>query len=69
MRNVDIEKVKEYAAEDADITLQLKAAFEPELKKTGTYQLFEKIEMPLVPVLASMEAEGIKLDVEALVDF
>ena len=69
MRNVAVEKVIEYAAEDADITLQLKHAFEPELKKTGTYQLFEKIEMPLVPVLASMESEGIKLDVPALHEF
>lgn len=69
MRNVDIEQVKEYAAEDADITLQLKDAFEPELKSTGTYELFEKTEMPLVPVLASMEAEGIKLDVPALNEF
>ena len=69
MRNVDVETVKEYAAEDADITLQLKDVFEPELKKTGTLELFEKTEMPLVPVLASMEAEGIKLDVEALFDF
>lgn len=69
MRNVDVETVKEYAAEDADITLQLKDVFEPELKKTGTFELFEKTEMPLVPVLASMEAEGIKLDVEALFEF
>jgi len=69
MRNIDIEKVKEYAAEDADITLQLKDIFEPELKKTGTHRLFEETEMPLVPVLASMEAEGIKLDVPALNEF
>ncbi|MBC8321297.1 MAG: DNA polymerase I [Bacteroidetes bacterium] len=69
MRNVDIETVKEYAAEDADITLQLKDVFEPELKKTGTYKLFDETEMPLLPVLASMEAEGIKLDVSALNEF
>lgn len=69
MRTVDIEKVKEYAGEDADITLQLKHVFEPKLKETGTYKLFDQVEMPLVPVLASMEAEGIKLDVEALNDF
>ena len=69
MRNVPVEKVIEYAAEDADITLQLKHAFEPELKETGTYQLFEETEMPLVPVLASMESEGIKLDVPALNEF
>jgi len=69
MRNVAIEKVKEYAAEDADITFQLKEVFEPKLKKTGTWKLFEEVEMPLVPVLASMETEGIKLDVPALVEF
>ena len=69
MRNISIEKVKEYAAEDADITLQLKDAFEPKLKETETYKLFEETEMPLVPVLASMESEGIKLDVPALVEF
>lgn len=69
MRNVDVEKVKEYAAEDADITLQLKDAFDPKLRETGTWELFEKTEMPLVPVLASMEREGIRLDVDALTDF
>lgn len=69
MRNVEIEKVKEYAVEDADITLQLKHYFEPELKKSDTWKLFNDVEMPLVPVLASMEAEGIKLDVEALHEF
>ena len=69
MRDIDIEQVKEYASEDADITLQLKNVFEPKLKKTGTHKLFDKTEMPLVPVLASMESEGIKLDVPALNEF
>ena len=69
MRNVDVALAKEYAAEDADITLQLKSVFAPELKKTGTLKLFETIEMPLIPVLASMEAEGVKLDIETLHDF
>jgi len=69
MRNIAIEKVTEYAAEDADVTLQLEDVFEPKLKETGTYELFEKTEMPLVPILASMEAEGIKLDVPALNKF
>lgn len=69
MREVEPERVKEYAAEDADITLQLKQVFEPELKASGTKELFEKIEMPLVPVLASMEAEGVKLDTRALNDY
>ena len=69
MREVDVELIKEYAAEDADVTLQLKQLFEPLLKSTGTLELFDKIEVPLVPVLASMEAEGIKLDSSALHDF
>ena len=69
MRNIDVEKVTEYASEDADITLQLKNVFEPKLKETGTWKLFEETEMPLVPILASMESEGIKLDVEALIEF
>ncbi len=69
MRDVDIKLIKEYAAEDADITLQLKLIFAPQLKSTETHDLFEKIEMPLVPVLASMEAEGVKLDIKALNDY
>ncbi|NOY51622.1 MAG: DNA polymerase I [Chlorobi bacterium] len=66
MRDVDLQIVKEYAAEDADITLQLKIKFEPLLDDSGTRELFDKIEVPLVPVLASMEAEGVNLDVETL---
>ncbi len=66
MRTVDLETIKEYAAEDADITLQLKEVFKPKLKETGTEKLFNEIEMPLVPVLASMEAEGVKVDVGTL---
>ncbi len=69
MRSVDAETIAEYAAEDADITLQLKKVFEPKLKETGVEKLFNEIEMPLVPVLASMEAEGVKLDVEVLKEF
>ena len=69
MRTVDPAVVAEYAAEDADITLQLKEVFEPKLKDTGTEKLFRDIEMPLVPVLASMEAEGVKLDVKVLKEF
>ena len=69
MRSVDLETVKEYAAEDADVTLQLKNIFEPLLAKTNTRVLFDTIEIPLVPVLASMEAEGVKLDSKALNDF
>lgn len=66
MRDVDVATVKEYAAEDADITLQLKEVFEPELKETATRKLFDEIEIPLVAVLADMELEGIKLDTDYL---
>ncbi|MDY0086459.1 MAG: DNA polymerase I [Bacteroidales bacterium] len=62
MRDVPIEKVKEYAAEDADITLQLRHKLEPELEKQGVRRIFDEIEMPLVRVLAAMEAEGVKVD-------
>lgn len=66
MRDVPVEEVKEYAAEDADITLQLKEVFAPELERTGTRKLFDEIEVPLMPVLAAMEQEGIRLNVEYL---
>ena len=62
MRDVDVETVKEYAVEDADVTLQLKEIFAPELERTGTRKLFDEIEIPLMPVLAYMEQEGINLD-------
>jgi DNA polymerase-1 len=66
MRDVPVEKVAEYAAEDADVTLRLKNFFEPELKKNAVESLFYDIEMPLVYVLAEMEFTGVKLDIEAL---
>ncbi|GGF08702.1 DNA polymerase I [Flavobacterium limi] len=66
MRDVTLEDIKEYAAEDADVTLQLKEIFTTELDKTETKKLFEEIEIPLVSVLAAMETEGIRLDVEFL---
>jgi len=66
MRNVATEEIKEYAAEDADITLQLHHVFEPMLEQTQTKKLFNEIEIPLIPVLADMEAEGIALDKNAL---
>lgn len=62
MRDVEPELIKEYAVEDADITLQLKEIFAPELERTGTRKLFDDIEIPLMPVLAYMEQEGINLD-------
>ncbi len=66
MRDVPLEDVKEYAAEDADITLQLKQHFQPILENTETKKLFDEIEIPLVSVLADMEREGINLDVPFL---
>ena len=68
MRDVPLETIVEYAAEDADVTLQLKENFEPKLKKAGLVKLFEEVEMPLVNVLMNMEAEGINLDVSSLKD-
>ncbi len=69
MRTIALDEIKEYAAEDADVTLQLRGVFEPKLKETGTEKLFYETEMPLVPVLASMEAEGVKIDTETLAKF
>lgn len=66
MRNVDLETIKEYAAEDADITFQLKQLFEPQLSKDNVKTLFENVEIPLIPVLADMESEGVKVDVNVL---
>ena len=62
MREVSVAKQTEYAVEDADITWQLKQHFENELAAGGTQELFEKVELPLVPVLTDMEATGICLD-------
>ena len=66
MKDVSLEQIKEYAAEDADITLQLKEVFSPILDKAETKKLFNEIEIPLVPVLAAMELEGINLDEDFL---
>ena len=66
MRDVSLDDIKEYAAEDADITFQLKQNFSPILDKAETKKLFEEIEIPLIPVLAAMELEGINLDVPFL---
>ncbi len=69
MRDVDLALIKEYAAEDADITLQLKGKLAPLLPEAGAERLFNDIEMPLMPVLTSMEIQGIKIDVENLRQF
>ena len=68
MRDIDVELVKEYAAEDADITLQLKNTFEPILKSVNAWKLAVEIENPLVYVLADIEREGVKIDQNALVE-
>ncbi len=66
MREVPVELVKEYAAEDADITLQLYEKLLPLLKENGVEKLFYEIEMPLVPVLSRMEANGVRIDTDNL---
>jgi DNA polymerase-1 len=69
MRDVEMEKIKEYAAEDADITLQLKEVFEPKIKSVGADDLLHKIENPLIYVLADIEHEGVKIDHDTLREF
>ena len=68
MRSLLPSQVYEYAAEDADITLRLKNTLEPELKKAECEDLFYNIEMPLMPVLAEMEMNGVCLDTESLAE-
>ena len=68
MRDLDPKDVYEYACEDADITLQLKNKLEPELKKHACEDLFYQIEMPLMPVLAEMEMNGVCLDTDSLAE-
>ena len=66
MRSLPPSAICDYAAEDADITLRLKNVLEPKLKEVGAEVLFHEIEMPLVPVLAEMERNGVRLDTNAL---
>ena len=66
MRDIPLDDIKEYAVEDADVTIQLKNHFLPILEKVGTKKLYDEIEIPLIPVLADMEKEGINLDVDFL---
>lgn len=66
MREVDLVKQTEYSVEDADITFQLKNHFQRELSNANTLSLYDKVELPLVKVLASMESEGINLDTQFL---
>lgn len=66
MREAPLEQVKEYAAEDADVTWQLHKVFEPMLESCGGRRLFSEVENPLIPVLVDMEREGVGLDVPFL---
>ena len=66
MRELAPNDVYAYACEDADITLQLKNVLEPKLKEVGVDQLFHEVEMPLIPVLAEMECNGVRIDTAAL---
>ena len=68
MRDLSPQEVYEYACEDADITLQLKNKLEPELKKHECEDLFYQIEMPLMPVLAEMEMNGVCIDTDSLAE-
>lgn len=68
MRELSPEQVYEYAAEDADITLRLKNILEPKLREAGVERLFHEIEMPLVPVLAEMEMNGVRIDTQSLAE-
>ena len=69
MREVEVELVKDYAAEDADVTWQLSGKLEPLLAEDEVTGLFNEVEMPLVHVLADMETEGIRIDIPALKQF
>ena len=69
MRSVDVDKLTEYAVEDADITYQLKQKFYPRLKEEKLLDLAGEIEMPLIPVLADMERKGVRLNKDALKEY
>ncbi len=68
MRDLSPAEVKDYACEDADITHQLKNVLEPQLKKMGVEELFYEIEMPLMPILAEMEMQGVRIDTASLAE-
>ena len=69
MRDVEIEKIKEYAGEDADITLQLKQVFLPKIKEKEVERVFHEVDNPLVKVLADIEFEGVAIDVPFLQEY
>lgn len=68
LRQIASEQLKDYAAEDADITLQLYQVLAPKLRESGVEQLFYDIEIPLMAVLSDMEAAGVRLDLEAIAE-
>ncbi|HNE50226.1 MAG TPA: DNA polymerase I [Chitinophagales bacterium] len=69
MRDVPLMQIKEYAAEDADVTLQLHHVFNKEIENTHLHKLFYEVETPLIPVLTDMEYEGVKIDTEFLKNY
>jgi DNA polymerase-1 len=69
MRDVDVERLAEYAAEDADVTLQVAEAIRGDIDARGVSQVCYEVECPLIPVLVDMEYQGIRLDTEALAVF
>ena len=66
MRDVEVERVAEYACEDADVTLQVANVIRPDIEQRGVSQVCYDVECPLIPVLVDMEFEGIRFDTEAL---
>lgn len=69
MRDVPLEKLAEYACEDADVTLQVANVIRPDIEKRGVAQVCYEVECPLIPVLVEMEFNGIRLDTEALATY
>ncbi len=69
MRDVPVEKVVDYACEDADITLRLYHALWPELEEEGLTELYETVEAPLIPVLRDIELEGVNIDADFLIEY
>ena len=69
MRQVDLEIIKEYACEDADITFQLRSLLDLDLSKANVKNLFAQVEMPLLKVLIQMEQAGLKIDPKVLDDY
>ncbi|MFP5079344.1 DNA polymerase I [Pedobacter sp. JCM 36344] len=69
MRDVEVEKVVDYAAEDADVTLQLADTFEPMLKELNAEKLATEVENPLIYVLADIEKEGVRIDMDTLINY